>query len=196
MKKVFLASQSPRRQALLRQLRIEAEPVLAPIEEVGLPHESPAAFVLRMAVEKAYAGFNKIAGTDSFVIAGDTVVLAAGRVLGKPKNQADAFRMWRLLSGQSHQVLSSVAVVKDGVAYSDMSRTEVHFRKMDESEMQDYWLSGEPKDKAGAYAIQGLGAKFIERIEGSYSAVMGLPLFELDRLLMQAGFYEEDAQDE
>ena len=196
MKKVFLASQSPRRLALLKQLGIQAETVNAPIEEVGLPHESPEAFVLRMAVEKAYAGFNKIAGTESFVIAGDTVVLAQGKVLGKPKNQADAFRMWRLLSGQSHQVLSSVAVVKDGVAYSEVSKTEVCFRQVSEAEMQAYWLSGEPQDKAGAYAIQGLGARFIQSIEGSYSGVMGLPLFELDRLLTQAGFYAEDAQDE
>lgn len=192
MKKIYLASQSPRRLELLAQLGLQAEPVIAPIEEVGLPHESPEAFVLRMAVEKAYAGFNKVSGTDSFIIGGDTVVLAEGRVLGKPKNRVDAFAMWRQLSGKSHQVLSAVAVVKDGAAWSALNCTQVWFRQMSDAEMENYWQSGEPQDKAGAYAIQGLGAKFIEKIEGSYSGVMGLPLFELGQLLQEAGFYQDE----
>jgi len=192
MKKIYLASQSPRRLELLAQLGLQAEPVIAPIEEVGLPHESPEAFVLRMAVEKAYAGFNKVSGTDSFIIGGDTVVLAEGRVLGKPKNRVDAFAMWRQLSGKSHQVLSAVAVVKDGAAWSALNCTQVWFRQMSDAEMENYWQSGEPQDKAGAYAIQGLGTKFIEKIEGSYSGVMGLPLFELDQLLQEAGFYQDE----
>lgn len=192
MKKIYLASQSPRRLELLTQLGLQAEPVIAPIEEVGLPHESPEAFVLRMAVEKAYAGFNKVSGTDSFIIGGDTAVLAEGKVLGKPKSRADAFAMWQRLSGKQHQVLSAVAVVKDGAAWSALSCTQVWFRQMSEAEMESYWQSGEPQDKAGAYAIQGLGAKFIEKIEGSYSGVMGLPLFELDQLLQEAGFYQDE----
>ncbi len=192
MKKIYLASQSPRRLELLAQLGLQAEPVIAPIEEVGLPHESPEAFVLRMAVEKAYAGFNKVSGTDSFIIGGDTVVLAEGRVLGKPKNRVDAFAMWRQLSGKSHQVLSAVAVVKDGAAWSALNCTQVWFRQMSDAEMENYWQSGEPQDKAGAYAIQGLGTKFIEKIEGSYSGVMGLPLFELGQLLQEAGFYQDE----
>ncbi|GAB6035377.1 Maf family protein [Galenea microaerophila] len=192
MKKIYLASQSPRRLELLSQLGLQAEPVIAPIEEVALPHESPHAFVVRMAVEKAYAGFNKVSGTDSFVIGGDTVVLADGKVLGKPKNRAAAFAMWQRLAGKSHQVLSAVAVVKDGVVRSALNTTQVWFRPMSEPEMTAYWQSGEPQDKAGAYAIQGLGAKFIEKIEGSYSGVMGLPLFELDQLLQQAGFYQDE----
>jgi len=191
MHKVYLASQSLRRLALLSQLGIEAETVIAPIEEVGLPNESPQAFVLRMAVEKAYAGFNKLSGTDCFVIAGDTAVWVDGVLLGKPKNQAAAVRMWQRLAGRSHQVLSAVAVVKDGVACSALSSTQVWFRKMRDDEMARYWLSGEPQDKAGAYAIQGQGARFIEKIEGSYSGVMGLPLFELDQLLQELGFYSE-----
>jgi septum formation protein len=186
---LFLASQSPRRLELLQQLGLQAMPVHVPIEEVALPHESPSAFVIRMAVEKAYAGFNKLSGSECYVIGGDTVVLAQDKVLGKPKNEADARRMWQRMAGETHQVLSAVAVVHDGVAYSTLNTTKVTFRAMSEQEMADYWQSGEPKDKAGAYAIQGLGAKFIEKIEGSYSAVMGLPLFELNQLLTEAGYF-------
>lgn len=186
---LFLASQSPRRLELLQQLGLQATPIYVPIEEVALPHESPSAFVVRMAVEKAYAGFNKLSGSQCYIIGGDTVVLAQGKVLGKPKSEADARRMWQWIAGETHQVLSAVAVVHDGVAYSALNVTKVTFRPMSEQEMTDYWSSGEPRDKAGAYAIQGVGAKFIEKIEGSYSAVMGLPLFELNQLLIEAGYF-------
>ena len=189
-KKVYLASGSPRRVELLSQLGIEFETVNAPIEEVALPNESPDSFIRRMAIEKALDGFNKVAGAKVWVVAGDTMVVADGRVLGKPKNQADAIRMWMRLSGREHSVLSAVSVVYDGEVFCALNQTRVWFRTLDAQEMQDYWLSGEPEGKAGAYAIQGLGARFIERIEGSYSAVMGLPLFELDQLLKQAHFYE------
>lgn len=187
---IYLASGSPRRAELLTQLGIEFELVNAPVEEVALPNESAEAFIKRMAIEKALDGFNKVAGAKVWVIAGDTMVLVDDQVLGKPKNQADAFRMWTRLSGREHRVLSAVAVVYDGEVFWALNTTKVWFRVLSDQDMQDYWLTEEPVGKAGAYAIQGQGARFIERIDGSYSAVMGLPLFELDQLLAQAQFYE------
>lgn len=189
-KKVYLASTSPRRAELLNQLGIGFSVVNAPVEEVALPNESAESFVRRMAIEKALDGFNKVAGAKVWVIGGDTLVKVDNQVLGKPRNQVDAMRMWRKLSGQTHSVLSAVSVVYDGEVFCALNETKVTFRAVSEAEWQAYWLSGEPADKAGAYAIQGLAARFIERIEGSYPAVMGLPLFELDQLLIQAHYYE------
>lgn len=189
-KKVYLASTSPRRAELLNQLGIEFSVVNAPVEEVALPNESAESFVRRMAIEKAFDGFNKVAGAKVWVIGGDTLVKVDNQVLGKPRNQVDAMRMWRKLSGQTHSVLSAVAVVYDGEVFCALNETKVTFRDVSEAEWQSYWLSGEPAGKAGAYAIQGMAARFIERIEGSYPAVMGLPLFELDQLLIQAHYYE------
>jgi septum formation protein len=145
--------------------------------------------VRRIAIEKALDGFNKVAGKQIWVVGGDTAVVLDNKVFGKPRNAADAVRMLRLLSGKSHTVLSAVAVVYDGEVFSAVNQTEVVFRTLSEQEIQAYWASGEPDGKAGSYAIQGLGARFIEKINGSYSGVMGLPLFELDQLLSQAGYY-------
>lgn len=189
-KKVYLASTSPRRAELLSQLGIDFAVVNAPVEEVALPNESAESFVRRMAIEKAFDGFNKVAGAKVWVIGGDTLVKVDNQVLGKPRNQVDAMRMWRKLSGQTHSVLSAVAVVYDGEVFCALNETKVTFRAVNDQEWQTYWQSGEPADKAGAYAIQGLAARFIENIAGSYSAVMGLPLFELDQLLIQAHYYE------
>lgn len=188
---LFLASGSPRRAELLSQLGLSFEMVNAPVEEVALPNEEAESFVKRMAIEKALDGFNKLAGAHIWVIGGDTLVKVDNLVLGKPKNQADAMRMWHKLSGREHEVLSAVAVVHDGEIFCALNRTWVQFKALDEQEMRDYWQAGEPHDKAGAYAIQGLGAQFIARIDGSYSAVMGLPLFELSQLLKQAHYYEK-----
>lgn len=189
-KPLYLASTSPRRAELLAQLGLSFETVNAPVEEVALPNEDAESFVKRMAIEKALDGFNKLAGAHIWVIGGDTLVKVDNLVLGKPKNQADAMRMWRRISGRSHEVLSAVAVVNDGEIFCQLNRTWVYVREISEQEMRDYWQTGEPVDKAGAYAIQGLGAQFIERIDGSYSAVMGLPLFELSQLLTQTHYYE------
>lgn len=188
MNKLYLCSQSPRRQALLKQINLNFEVINAPIEEVGLPKENPQSFVIRMAVEKALAGFNKVAGKKIWVVGSDTAVLAEDKLLGKPKNEADARRMLKILSGKTHYVLSSVAVVFDGVVYSALNETQVTFKTLSDQEISSYWHSQEPLGKAGSYAIQGLGAKFIEEIKGSYSAVMGMPLFELNQLLEQAGY--------
>ncbi|MBD3755311.1 MAG: septum formation inhibitor Maf [Gammaproteobacteria bacterium] len=188
-KLLYLASTSPRRAELMQQLGLQFEIVNAPVEEVALPNETPFSYVRRIAIEKALDGFNKVAGKQIWVVGGDTAVVLDNKVFGKPRNAADAVRMLRLLSGKSHTVLSAVAVVYDGEVFSAVNQTEVVFRTLSEQEIQAYWASGEPDGKAGSYAIQGLGARFIEKINGSYSGVMGLPLFELDQLLSQAGYY-------
>lgn len=188
---LYLASQSPRRLELLQQLGLNAETINAPVEEVALPNETPESFVIRMAVEKALSGFNKVEGKKIWVIGGDTIIVIEDKVFGKPRNKADACRMLGALSGKTHRVLSSVAVVADGQAFSALNRTEVTFKCLSEDEIINYWHSGEPEGKAAGYAIQGLGAKFVQKIEGSYSAVMGLPLFELNQLLEESNFYRE-----
>ncbi|WP_040727905.1 nucleoside triphosphate pyrophosphatase [Thiomicrorhabdus sp. Kp2] len=188
-KPLYLSSNSPRRQELLQQVGLPFEVVNAPVEEVALPHENPESYVRRIAIEKALAGFNKVAGKAVWVIGGDTAVLIDGKVLGKPKSQADSYRMLALLSGKTHQVLSAVSVVFDGEVFSAVNTTQVRFKPLNENEIKEYIASGEPQDKAGSYAVQGLAAKFIVEIEGSYSGVMGLPLFELDELLTQSSYY-------
>ncbi|MDX1796008.1 MAG: Maf family protein, partial [Hydrogenovibrio sp.] len=125
-----------------------------------------------------------------WVIGGDTMVLSQGKVFGKPRSQADAFRMLNQLSGSTHSVYSAVALMHDGAVFSRMNETRVTFRDLTTTEIEDYWATGEPADKAGAYGIQGIAARFIDKIEGSYSAVMGLPLFELDQLLIESDFYK------
>ncbi len=186
--KLFLASSSPRRKELLQQLGCTFEVVNAPIEEVALPNESPNSYVLRMAIEKALSGFNKVAGKTIWVIGSDTAVVLNGKVFGQPKNAADAFKMLLALSGNTHQVLSAVAVVFDGEVFSALNTTHVQFKTLSRAEIEAYIATEEPFGKAGSYAIQGLAAPFIPRIEGSYSAVMGLPLFELNQLLTEAGY--------
>lgn len=185
---LYLASASPRRQELLKQLKLKFELINAPVEEVALPHESPSSYVRRIAIEKALAGFNKVAGKQIWVIGGDTAVVLGDKVFGKPKNEADACRMLTMLSGKTHTVLSAVAVVYDGQVFSELNQTHVTFRDLSHEEILAYWRSEEPQGKAGSYAIQGLGARFIEKIEGSYSGVMGLPLYELDQLLAASGY--------
>jgi len=188
-KPLYLASNSPRRKALLEQLNLEFDVVNAPVEEVALPHESPESYVRRIAIEKALAGFNKVAGKVVWVIGGDTTVLVDGKVLGKPKNPVDSYRMLSRLSGKSHTVLSAIAIVFDGEVFSSLNQTQVTFKALSDDEIKQYIATEEPQDKAGSYAIQGLAAKFITGIEGSYTGVMGLPLFELNELLTQSGYY-------
>lgn len=187
-KPLYLSSNSPRRKELLQQVGLNFEVVNAPVEEVALPNESPESYVLRIAIEKALAGFNKVAGKEVWVIGGDTAVMVDGKVLGKPKNEADSYRMLQLLSGKKHKVLSAIAIVYDGEVFSALNQTEVSFKPLSDSEIKHYIATCEPQDKAGSYAIQGLGANFIDSIHGSYSGVMGLPLFELNQLLLKSGY--------
>lgn len=187
---LYLASSSPRRAELLQQFKLPFNVVIAPIEETGLPKESPESFVLRMAVEKAFSGYNKVPGDKIWVIGSDTAVLVDGKLFGKPRHEADARRMLTQLSGRAHQVLSSVAVLNDGEVFSAVNTTQVTFKALSDEDINAYWQTGEPMGKAGGYAIQGLGAQFVEKIEGSYSAVMGLPLFELHQLLTESGYFK------
>jgi septum formation protein len=183
---IILASASPRRQTLLQQLGVRFRQQVAEVDETPLDNESAQDYVVRLAVAKARAVRQQSSGDEAPVLGADTAVVVDGRLLGKPADLAHARDMLRLLSGRRHQVLSAVALVKDRqtVRVSDSS---VWFRALSEKDIEDYWKTGEPRDKAGAYGIQGIGAMFIERLEGSYSGVMGLPLYETAQLLQDFG---------
>jgi septum formation protein len=189
-----LASASPRRSALLAQLRVPHRVCPARIEELRLAAETIEQCVLRLARYKAAAVWEALrAGADAPALAAlpvlgaDTVVVADARMLGKPCDRADALRMLGLLSGREHEVLSAVALQTATGCAQRLSRSTVRFRPLERAECEAYWDSGEPSDKAGAYAVQGLGAIFIESLHGSYSGVMGLPLYETSALLRAAG---------
>jgi septum formation protein len=169
---VILASGSPRRSELLHQ--------------IGVPHEIVPAHIPEQhrASEKALAVPSRAALP---VVGADTIVVIDGLLLGKPRDREQALEMLARLSGRTHEVLSAVAVAHLSEVRSALARSEVSFRKLARAECEAYWDSGEPRDKAGAYAIQGLGAVFIEALQGSYSGVMGLPLFETAQLLAAAG---------
>lgn len=184
MKRLVLASASPRRAELLQQMGLQFEVCAAEIDETPRSEETPYDYVSRMAQEKARAVKQHFPG--AVVLASDTSVVIDGQILGKPTDEQDAHRMLSLLSGRAHLVLTSVCVFGNDEQCT-INETEVLFRPVDTREMTSYWASGEPVDKAGAYAIQGVGAKFIERINGSYSGVMGLPLFEVSAMLTKAG---------
>ena len=183
---IILASASPRRRSLLQQIGVSFRQQIAAVDETPLDNESAQDYVVRLAVAKARAVRRQSGDHEAPVLGADTAVVVDGRLLGKPADLSHARDMLQLLSGRRHQVLSAVAVVKDrqAVAVSDSS---VWFRVLSEKDIEGYWKSGEPRDKAGAYGIQGVGAIFVERLEGSYSGVMGLPLYETARLLQGFG---------
>jgi septum formation protein len=189
---LYLASASPRRRELLQQMGVRVAVLNQGLPEERLPGETPEIFVRRLALAKAQAGLQSLpAARRRPVLGADTAVVVDERVLGKPRDRADALAMLRLLSGRQHRVLSAVAVVGPDNLGQDrqalaVSESRVWFRALSEGECAAYWASGEPADKAGAYAIQGLAALFITRLEGSYSGVVGLPLCETGELL--AGF--------
>jgi septum formation protein len=186
---IVLASASPRRRELLAQIGVRHEVLAVDIDESALPGEQPAAMALRLARGKAMAGRVRDGGGRP-VLGSDTIVVLDDQVFGKPRDAADARRMLSALSGRTHQVISAVALALPGTsgALSDCSSvTEVQMRQLLPAEIDAYWESGEPQGKAGAYAIQGRGAVFIQHIRGSYSGVMGLPLYETAALLQAAG---------
>lgn len=184
--RIILASASPRRQELLEQIRVSYEVVVASIDETPLADEDPITHVQRLARAKALAAQQR-AKASLPVLGADTVVAIDGRILGKPRNKAHALEMLRRLSGRSHDVFSAVCLLYSGKLSQALSQSKVYFRPLAETEILAYWETGEPRDKAGAYAIQGLGAVFIQRLEGSFSGVMGLPLYETAELLRQMG---------
>jgi septum formation protein len=185
---VYLASGSPRRRELLQQIGVSFQVVAAAVDEATLPGEASTAYVARLAAAKADAGWERsreAAGAP--VLAADTAVVLGGKILGKPADRQDAEDMLLQLSGRTHEVLTAIALRTQGGMHSRISRSEVTFRAVAAAEARSYWETGEPCDKAGAYAIQGRAAIFIADLRGSYSGVMGLPLFETAELLSKAG---------
>ena len=179
-----LASASPRRQSLLASIGVSVSVMPSNIDETPWEGETPAAYVERLAMAKAQAAMGK---TTLPVLGSDTAVVVDGAILGKPVDQQHAANMLSQLSGRTHHVLTAVAVSGPRGILSCCVTTEVTMRALTAEEIACYWQTGEPADKAGGYAIQGLAAIFIERIQGSHSAVVGLPLFETTRLLRQQG---------
>ncbi|MEW5511455.1 Maf family protein [Pseudomonas asiatica] len=186
MNPLYLASGSPRRRELLTQIGVPFSVVSAPIDETPLPDESAPAYVERLARAKAAAGLACLEGP-AVVLGADTAVVLDGRILGKPENREDALAMLAGLSGREHHVLTAVALSDGQRVLSLCVTSKVRFRTISADEAQRYWASGEPADKAGGYAIQGLGAVFVTGLSGSYSAVVGLPLCETAELLGQFG---------
>ncbi|MCP8687889.1 Maf family protein [Marinobacterium sedimentorum] len=186
MTSLILASASPRRSELLTQIGVAFEVCAPHLPEQLLPGEAPQSYVRRLALEKAQAGFEQ-GGARCPALGSDTAVVCGDEILGKPGDEEDAVRMLLLLSGRRHQVMTGVALVDEHRAEARVVTTEVEFRVLDEAQCRRYWASGEPLDKAGAYAIQGLGAVFVTAINGSYSSVVGLPLAETAQLLTQFG---------
>ena len=182
--RIQLASASPRRSQLLHQIGVAHDVRPVDLDESRLAGESPRDYVLRLAREKAAAGAMR---QGLPVLGADTTVAIGDEIFVKPQDEEDAVRMLAALSGRSHDVLTAVALASDGRVETAISGTRVTFRAITDVECRDYWASGEPVDRAGAYAIQGLAAVFVARLEGSYTGVMGLPLFETAALLDAAG---------
>ncbi len=184
---ICLASLSPRRHELLEQLGVPHQQIAVAIDESLQLGESAEEYVLRLALAKAEAGRAMIeSGRKLPVLGADTAVVVDHEILGKPADREEGIRMLLRLSGRSHRVLTGAALIAAQSA-TRLSESRVRFRSISEQEALVYWQSGEPADKAGGYAIQGLGALFVSRLEGSFSGVMGLPLFETAELLAEAG---------
>jgi septum formation protein len=187
---VYLASGSPRRRELLQQIGVPFRVVGAAVDEAVWSGEAPAAYVARLAAAKADLGWERNRDAiDAPVLAADTSVVLDAKILGKPADREEAEAMLRQLSGRTHEVLTAVALRTVSGLRSRLSRSEVTFRPIAAAEARAYWETGEPCDKAGAYAIQGRAAVFIAELRGSYSGVMGLPLFETAELLSDAGVW-------
>ncbi|MEF9900956.1 MAG: Maf family protein [Pseudomonas sp.] len=189
MTQLYLASGSPRRRELLTQIGVPFTALSTAVDESPLPDEAAPAYVERLAVAKAKAGLAVLPPMDVSVrlavLGADTAVVLDGQILGKPVDREDALAMLAALSGREHNVLTAVALADQQRCLSVCVASQVRFRTISRQEAEAYWASGEPLDKAGSYAIQGLGAIFVQRIEGSYSAVVGLPLSETAALLGQ-----------
>jgi septum formation protein len=191
MNPLYLASGSPRRRELLTQIGVPFTAISADIDETPLVDESPAAYVERLARGKAEAGRAVLAvsepGAPICVLGADTAVVLDGQILGKPVDEADAVAMLMALSDREHEVLTAIAVLDGQRCESRVVRSLVRFRPISREEAVAYWLSGEPLDKAGGYGIQGLGGVFVAGLNGSYSAVVGLPVCETCELLGHFG---------
>lgn len=189
--KLILASQSPRRRELLTQLGYQFSVQASDIDETVEANESAHNYVLRLAKQKAlhvFASLPKEQQENSYVLGSDTSVVFNGNILGKPDNEADCISTLSMLSDKQHQVLTAIALVSITGAEGQVIKTEVSFKTLTKAVISAYWLTGEPQDKAGSYGIQGIAGQFVKTINGSYSAVVGLPLYETAELLANAGF--------
>lgn len=185
---LILASQSPRRKELLSNMGYTFDCIPADIDETPRNGEKPTDYVSRLAKEKAEC-VAKLKQEPVTVIGSDTIVVFEGKLLGKPENLAQCQAYLTMLSGTRHQVLTAVSVVQLGLTKTIVVSTEVDFVDLTQQQIVAYWQSGEPKDKAGAYGIQGIGGQFVRQIQGSYSNVVGLPLVETAELLASIGLY-------
>ena len=188
--KIILASASPRRRELLNQIGVAHQVLPVDIDETPRPEESPLETVTRLAKEKAIAGVDaaKIKGIDNpLVLAADTVVVHADKALGKPENQAHHCQMLEALSNSTHQVITAFSLKSGTGEYTQAVSSDVTFTALDLATIASYWQSGEPHDKAGGYAIQGYAATFVKHLSGSYTGVVGLPLYELASALKRFG---------
>ncbi len=191
---LVLASQSPRRKELLQQLGYSFSCLPADIDESVLPQENPEQYVARLALAKA----NVIASQQNenvVVLGSDTSVVFNHHILGKPDSLKHCIEMLSMLSGKSHQVVTAIAAVKGEKSQVIVVTTYVDFKVLTETEITRYWQTGEPQDKAGAYGIQGIAGQFVKQIRGSYSAVVGLPLYETAQLLAEFGVHSSMTQD-
>ena len=184
-KTIILASQSPRRVALLKQMGIDCLVMPADIDETPLSGEPPSDYVLRMAEQKASAIVTKLNGQHAnlLILAADTTVALGNAIFGKPENEADAFNMLKKLSGSTHQVHTAIAAAFKGKLETAINTTQVTIMPLSDAMISEYIATGEPMDKAGSYAIQGLAGAWVSHIEGSYTGVMGLPVHETALLL-------------
>lgn len=191
---IYLASRSPRRRELLTQIGVRYELLLfrsrtggdEEVDETPHKDEAPGTYVLRVCEEKARAGWTRLLQRHlppAPVLSADTTVTIDGRILGKPADRRDAAAMLRLLSGRRHEVLTAVSVLLQDRMETEVSHSEVEFRPLTDADIREYLATGEADDKAGAYGIQGRAAQFVKEIRGSYSGIMGLPLYETARLL-------------
>ena len=182
---IYLASQSPRRSELLQQLGVRFEVLVADVDERHRTGESAQQYVQRLATEKANAIWTSLSEDHRQPVLGaDTTVCIDGEILGKPVDRDDGLAMLRQLSGQQHEVLSGIALIGEKHSVC-VNVSQVSFRELSDAEIEAYWDTGEPQGKAGGYAIQGYAAAFISELHGSYSGVMGLPLFETAKLLSE-----------
>ncbi|MDT3708779.1 MAG: Maf family protein [Pseudomonadaceae bacterium] len=187
MSSLYLASASPRRRELLQQIGVPFSLLAVSVDETPLPDEAAEDYVRRVALDKARAGLAVLPDANACVLAADTSVVLDQRILGKPADRSDGLAMLAALSGRSHRVLTAIVLANRSACEVRLVDSEVEFRSIDASEAQAYWDSGEPRDKAGGYAIQGWGAVFVSQLHGSYSAVVGLPLCETAQLLDRFG---------
>jgi len=182
---LMLASKSPRRRALLARLGVRFAVLEVDVPEIRASSESAHGYVRRVAQDKARAGLAML--PDAWVLGADTEVVLEDEVFGKPRDHADAALMLRRLSARTHEVLTAVTLVSHAAEYSILSRTKVSFTEIGEEDIAAYIASGEPMGKAGAYAIQGMAERFVQHLSGSFSGVMGLPLYDTAQLLRQSG---------